>query len=73
MSSSRRNLTFGVLVLAGLVLGAVLGFVAKQTDAAWLVTTLKTIGGVFTSLLQFTVPHLQPLILDPATGAVAGR
>ncbi|WP_436492184.1 dicarboxylate/amino acid:cation symporter [Actinokineospora sp. HUAS TT18] len=55
MSAPRRNLTFGILVLAGLVLGAVLGFVAKQTDAAWLVTTLKTIGNVFTSLLQFTV------------------
>ncbi|EWC62098.1 sodium:dicarboxylate symporter [Actinokineospora spheciospongiae] len=54
-SGSRRSLYFGLAVLAGLVLGAVLGFVAKQTDTAWLTTALKTIGDVFTSLLQFTV------------------
>ncbi|GLZ38555.1 dicarboxylate/amino acid:cation symporter [Actinokineospora sp. NBRC 105648] len=54
-TGSRRNLYFGVAVLVGLVLGAVLGFVAKQTDASWLTTTLKTIGNIFTSLLQFTV------------------
>ncbi|SDH58790.1 Na+/H+-dicarboxylate symporter [Actinokineospora alba] len=52
---SRSSRNFGIAVLAGLVLGALLGFVAKQTDTAWLTTTLKTIGDVFTSLLQFTV------------------
>ncbi|SER82557.1 dicarboxylate/amino acid:cation symporter [Actinokineospora terrae] len=53
--TNRRTLYFGLSVLAGLVLGALLGFVAKQTDTAWLTTTLKTIGNIFTSLLQFTV------------------
>jgi Na+/H+-dicarboxylate symporter len=46
---------FGVAVLAGLVLGAVLGFVAKQADVSWLATTLSRIGEVFVSLVQFTV------------------
>ena len=54
-SGNRRTLLFGLLVLAGLVLGAVLGVIAKATEAEWLVTTLDTIGTVFTSLLQFTV------------------
>ncbi|PPK69768.1 dicarboxylate/amino acid:cation symporter [Actinokineospora auranticolor] len=53
--ANRRTLYFGLAVLAGLVLGAVLGFVAKQTGAEWLDTTLSTIGNIFTSLLQFTV------------------
>ncbi|GAA3017572.1 dicarboxylate/amino acid:cation symporter [Actinokineospora globicatena] len=53
--TNRRTLYFGLAVLAGLVLGALLGFVAKQTETAWLTTTLKTIGNIFTSLLQFTV------------------
>jgi Na+/H+-dicarboxylate symporter len=41
--------------LAGLVLGALLGFVAKQGDVAWLATTLARIGEIFVSLVQFTV------------------
>ncbi|MFL6125255.1 dicarboxylate/amino acid:cation symporter [Actinophytocola sp.] len=52
---SRRNTIFGLAVLAGLVLGALLGFVAKQADIAWLATTLSRIGEVFVSLVQFTV------------------
>ncbi|MER7081693.1 Na+/H+-dicarboxylate symporter [Saccharopolyspora kobensis] len=46
---------FAVAVIASLVLGALLGYVAKQTDAEWLATTLKTIGSTFTKLLTFTV------------------
>lgn len=52
---NRRTLYFGLAVLAGLVIGAVLGVIAKATEAEWLVTTLDTIGSIFTSLLQFTV------------------
>lgn len=52
---SRRNTFFGLAVLAGLVLGALLGFVAKQNDVAWLATTLARIGEIFVSLVQFTV------------------
>ncbi|HEX6355764.1 dicarboxylate/amino acid:cation symporter [Actinophytocola sp.] len=52
---SRRNTFFGVAVLAGLVLGALLGFVAKQAEVSWLATTLARIGEIFVSLVQFTV------------------
>lgn len=54
-SGNRRTLYFGLAVLAGLVLGAVLGVIAKATETEWLITTLDTIGSIFTSLLQFTV------------------
>ncbi|SFE28080.1 Na+/H+-dicarboxylate symporter [Actinopolyspora alba] len=46
---------FGLAVLASLVLGALLGWVADSTGAGWLVTTLDTIGSTFTKLLTFTV------------------
>ena len=52
---SRRNTVFGLAVLAGLVLGALLGFVAKQAEVSWLATTLSRIGEIFVSLVQFTV------------------
>nr|MDQ3579982.1 dicarboxylate/amino acid:cation symporter [Actinomycetota bacterium] len=46
---------FGLAVLAGLVAGAILGFIADRTESEWLTTTLDTIGTIFTNLLQFTV------------------
>jgi Na+/H+-dicarboxylate symporter len=52
---SRLNLIFGIATLTALVLGALLGWIAKTTDASWLATTLERIGTVFTNLLQFTV------------------
>ncbi len=52
---SRRHTVFGLAVLAGLVLGALLGFIAKQAEVSWLATTLSRIGEVFVSLVQFTV------------------
>ena len=51
----RRHTVFGLAVLAGLVLGALLGFIAKQADVSWLATTLSRIGETFVSLVQFTV------------------
>ena len=57
-SGSRLSLIFGIATLAALVLGALLGYVAKQTETQWLVNTLDTIGTVFTNLLQFTVVPL---------------
>ncbi|ACU40195.1 dicarboxylate/amino acid:cation symporter [Actinosynnema pretiosum subsp. pretiosum] len=55
IATYRKPKVFGLTVLAALVLGAVAGFVAKQAELSWLVTTLKQIGSTFTSLLQFTV------------------
>ncbi|ANY09648.1 sodium:proton antiporter [Pseudonocardia sp. HH130630-07] len=49
---------FAVLTLAGLVLGALLGLLARIGGVDWLATTLDTIGGLFTGLLQFTVAPL---------------
>ncbi|WP_344128091.1 dicarboxylate/amino acid:cation symporter [Saccharopolyspora halophila] len=46
---------FAIAVVASLVLGALLGWIAKQTGADWLVTVLDTIGSTFTNLLSFTV------------------
>lgn len=46
---------FAVAVVASLVVGALLGWIAKATDAQWLITTLDTIGSTFTNLLTFTV------------------
>lgn len=52
---SRRHTVFGLAVLAGLVLGALLGIIAKQAEVSWLATTLSRIGEIFVSLVQFTV------------------
>ncbi|MFC7341441.1 dicarboxylate/amino acid:cation symporter [Saccharopolyspora griseoalba] len=46
---------FAIAVVASLVLGALLGWIAKRTGADWLITTLDTIGSTFTDLLSFTV------------------
>ncbi|RZQ62890.1 dicarboxylate/amino acid:cation symporter [Amycolatopsis suaedae] len=46
---------FAGAVLGALVVGAVLGIVARTTGASWLTTTLDQIGTVFTTLLQIAV------------------
>jgi Na+/H+-dicarboxylate symporter len=62
--------SFGVQVLTGLVLGVVLGLVARsmgadgvdattgEVDPNWLTETLSTIGGTFVTLLRAIVPPL---------------
>ena len=62
--------SFGVQVLAGLVLGVVLGLVARsigadgvdattgEVDPNWLTETLSTVGGTFVTLLRAVVPPL---------------
>jgi len=46
---------FGLTVVGALVVGALLGVLAKAAGLDWLVTTLDTIGTIFTNLLQVTV------------------
>ncbi|SFQ21546.1 Na+/H+-dicarboxylate symporter [Amycolatopsis arida] len=50
-----RPKVFGLIVVASLVVGALLGFLARRAGLDWLATALETIGGVFTDLLQVTV------------------
>ncbi|MCW2870052.1 dicarboxylate/amino acid:cation symporter [Actinacidiphila oryziradicis] len=49
---------FGVQVLVAVVLGVVLGFIARNADVAWLATTLTKIGEIFVQLLKLAVPPL---------------
>ena len=64
-----RMPSFGVQVLLGLVLGVVLGLVARsmgpdgvsatgEVDPNWLTETLTTVGGTFVTLLKAVVPAL---------------
>ncbi|MFF5179100.1 dicarboxylate/amino acid:cation symporter [Micromonospora sp. NPDC000316] len=53
-----RKIPFSVQILLGLVLGVVLGFVARSNDLSWLTTTLHTVGSLFIQLLKLAVPPL---------------
>lgn len=55
--------SFGIQVLIGLVLGVVLGLVARnmggtESDPNWLTQTLGTVGSTFVTLLKTVVPPL---------------
>ncbi len=61
--SRLRRVSFGTQVLIGLVLGVVLGLVARSTGASadnptWLSETLAIIGSSFVTLLRTIVPPL---------------
>ena len=66
--------SFGFQVLAGMVVGLALGLVARQIgsgpdgDLNWLATTLKTLGGIFVSLLKAIVP---PLVFAAIVASIA--
>lgn len=66
--------SFGFQVLAGMVVGLALGLIARQIGAApdgnlnWLATTLKTVGGIFVSLLKAIVP---PLVFAAIVASIA--
>ncbi|NYV74931.1 dicarboxylate/amino acid:cation symporter [Streptomyces sp. UH6] len=60
MSKPKRSLKvpFWVQIVAGLVLGVLLGWLARSQDLTWLVTTLDKIGGTFVQLLKLAVAPL---------------
>ncbi|GAA0897375.1 MULTISPECIES: dicarboxylate/amino acid:cation symporter [Streptomyces violaceusniger group] len=59
-SSSFRlpKVPFWAQILLGLVLGVVLGWIARSGDVGWLVTTLDKIGTIFVQLLKLAVAPL---------------
>ena len=57
---ARRSFPFWAQVLAGLVAGIVLGFIARTFTVGWLTTTLTTVGSIFVQLLRVLVV---PLVL----------
>ena len=56
--SALRRIPFWVQIVAGLVLGVLLGLVARVYSVDWLTTGLDTVGGVFVGLLKAAVPPL---------------
>ncbi len=58
-----KHLSFGTQILLGLIVGLLLGLLARQLggtgqDANWLTTTLSTVGDSFVTLLKTVVPPL---------------
>ncbi|MBB4713394.1 dicarboxylate/amino acid:cation symporter [Streptomyces luteogriseus] len=60
MSSHTKSfkVPFWVQILAGLVLGVLLGWLARNQDVSWLVTTLEKVGDTFIGLLKLAVAPL---------------
>jgi Na+/H+-dicarboxylate symporter len=62
MSVSSRTQSFKVpfwaQIIAGLVLGVLLGWLARSQDVSWLVTTLEKVGSIFIGLLKLAVAPL---------------
>ncbi len=49
---------FWAQILAGLVLGVLLGWIARNQDVSWLVTALERVGDTFVGLLKLAVAPL---------------
>ncbi|MFF4247518.1 dicarboxylate/amino acid:cation symporter [Streptomyces sp. NPDC001822] len=52
------SVPFWAQIVAGLVLGVLLGWLARSQDVGWLVTTLDRVGGIFVQLLKLAVAPL---------------
>ncbi|NGN63676.1 dicarboxylate/amino acid:cation symporter [Streptomyces sp. A7024] len=57
---SRRipKIPFWVQIIAGLVIGVLLGWAARSGDVSWLKTTLEEVGNTFVNLLKLVVAPL---------------
>ncbi|WP_374214027.1 dicarboxylate/amino acid:cation symporter [Streptomyces sp. A3M-1-3] len=52
------KLPFWAQIVTGLVLGVLLGWLARSQDISWLKTTLDQVGGIFVQLLKLAVAPL---------------
>ncbi|MET8479730.1 cation:dicarboxylase symporter family transporter, partial [Streptomyces clavifer] len=52
------SVPFWIQIVAGLVLGVLLGWLARSQDVSWLVTTLDKVGSIFVQLLKLAVAPL---------------
>ncbi|WP_409470390.1 dicarboxylate/amino acid:cation symporter [Streptomyces sp. HC307] len=52
------KLPFWAQIIAGLVLGVLLGWIARSQDLSWLATTLEKVGDTFIGLLKLAVAPL---------------
>ncbi|WP_405365444.1 dicarboxylate/amino acid:cation symporter [Kitasatospora sp. NBC_00039] len=67
-SSKLGRTPFWAQIVAGLVFGVGLGYLARAADISWLATTLETIGRIFVQLLKLAVP---PLVFTAIVVSVA--
>lgn len=58
MPALLKRTPFWAQILGGLVLGVVLGLIARDGDVNWLTETLTRIGNIFVQLLKLAVPPL---------------
>nr|WP_218851782.1 dicarboxylate/amino acid:cation symporter [Nocardioides panaciterrulae] len=63
-----RRTPFWVQIVGGLLVGVLLGLVARTQDVSWLTTTMATVGGIFVGLLKAAVP---PLVFTAIVVSVA--
>jgi Na+/H+-dicarboxylate symporter len=63
-----RRVPFWAQIISGLVLGVVLGLIARDGDIDWLTQTLTRIGDIFVQLLKLAVP---PLVFTAVLVSVA--
>lgn len=67
-------LNFGFQVIAAMIIGLILGFIARNMgpdaagDANWLAVTLQTIGSIFVQMLRALVP---PLVFTAIVASIA--
>ncbi|MFJ7158373.1 dicarboxylate/amino acid:cation symporter [Streptomyces sp. NPDC101118] len=58
ISKTASKVPFWVQIVAGLVLGVLLGWLARSQDIGWLYTTLEKVGDIFVQLLKLAVAPL---------------
>ncbi|MFF4772931.1 dicarboxylate/amino acid:cation symporter [Microtetraspora fusca] len=63
-----KKFSFSLQLLLGLVVGVVLGLVARSAEVGWLTDTLTEVGKIFVQLLKLAVP---PLVFTAVVVSVA--